>query len=260
MKTTRREFLKTLGVGAASSSLPFLMASCGESGARPNMIFIMSDDHAAHAIGCYGSKINKTPNIDRLAGGGMRFERMMVTNSICAPSRATLLTGQFNHENGFLQNGYSFDGGQQTFPKLLQRAGYETAIVGKWHLKSEPTGFDYYNVIPGHGRFFDCPFKQKGKVWRDGVSGGEEVEGYLTDVITDLSIDWIENRRSKKPFCLMVHHKSPHEPHHSDEKHARMYDDVEIPEPATLYDGWETRRAAAGATGNSRMADCNYPQ
>jgi len=224
------------------------------------MIFIMSDDHAAHAIGCYGSGINRTPNIDRLAGDGMRFKSMMVTNSICAPSRATLLTGKFNHENGFLQNGYSFDGEQQTFPKLLQQAGYETAIIGKWHLKSEPTGFDYFNVIPGHGRFFDCPFKEKGKTWRDGVSGGEEIEGYLTDVITDLSIDWIEKRPSNKPFCLMVHHKAPHEPHHPDAKHARMYEDVEIPEPPTLHDGWDTRLAAAKATGYSKMADCNYPK
>lgn len=256
----RRDFLKTIGAGAVLLTIPNYLASCSIGNKRPNIIFIMSDDHASHAISCYGSKINKTPNIDRLAKEGMRFDKMMVTNSICAPSRATLLTGKFNHKNGFLQNGYSFDGEQQTFPKLLQQAGYETSIIGKWHLKSEPTGFDYFNVMPGHGRFFDCRFKEKGKTWRDGVAGGEEVKGYLTDVITDLSINWLENRKSDKPFCLLVHHKAPHEAHDPDEKHAKMYEDVEIPEPPTLYDNWETRLAPASATGDSKMADCAYPQ
>jgi arylsulfatase A-like enzyme len=260
MTTTRRDFLKKIGIGATSSALPFFLASCRTTGPRPNILFIMSDDHASHAISCYGSRINKTPNIDRLAGDGMRFNRMTVTNSLCAPSRASLLTGKFSHENGFLQNGYSFDGEQQTFPQLLQRAGCETAIIGKWHLKSEPTGFDYFNVIPGHGRFFDCPFKEKGKKWRDGVAGGEKIEGYLTDVITDLSIGWLEKRRSEKPFCLMVHHKAPHAPHDVDEKHSGLYDDVKLPEPPTLDDDWNTRLPAASATGSSKMADCDYPE
>ena len=148
-----------------------LTFSCNQSDEQPNILYIMSDDHAAHAVSAYGSLVNKTPNIDRLATEGVRFDQMMVTNSICAPSRATLLTGKFNHQNGFIQNGYSFDGSQQTFPKLLQEAGYETAIIGKWHLKSEPTGFEHYNVIPGHGRFDDCWFKEKGETWRDGVGG-----------------------------------------------------------------------------------------
>jgi len=260
MPTTRRKFLKHIGIGGIAINCPFFLSSCQQFLDRPNILFIMSDDHAAHAISCYGSKINNTPNIDRLAKEGMRFNKMMVTNSICAPSRATLLTGKFNHKNGFLQNGYSFEGEQQTFPKLLQQAGYETAIIGKWHLKSEPTGFDYYNVIPGQGRFFDCRFKEKGKTWRDGVSGGIETKGYLTDVVTDISINWLENRKATKPFCLMVHHKAPHAPHDSDEKHAQMYNDVEIPEPQTLYDDWENRLPAATVTGNSKIADCNYPE
>ena len=241
-------------------ALLYFASSCNQLDNQPNILFIMSDDHAAHAISAYGSLVNKTPNIDRLATEGMRFDQMMVSNSICAPSRATLLTGKFNHQNGFLQNGYSFDGSQQTFPKLLQEAGYETAIIGKWHLKSEPTGFDHYNVMPGHGRFYDCWFKEKGKTWRDGVAGGEVIEGYLTDVITDLSIDWLKNRKSDKPFCLMVHHKAPHSPHHPDSTHANMYEDVVLPEPATLYDDWATRSEAENMTEFSKIADCNYPE
>ncbi len=261
MMETRREFLRKIGLGAGLLSL----GGCVSVGTKisqssPNILFIMSDDHASHAIGCYGSKINKTPHIDRLAEQGMTFRQMMVTNAICAPSRAALLTGKLNHKNGFLQNGYSFDGSQQTFTKLLGQGGYETAIIGKWHLKSEPTGFDHYNVIPGHGRFYDCRFKEKGKKWRDGVAGGTEIKGYLTDTITDLSIDWLKNRNTDKPFCLMVHHKAPHEPHDPDAKHADMYKDVEIPEPPTLYDDWETRLAMQSATGYCKIADCNYPE
>lgn len=241
-------------------ALLYFVTSCSQPDNQPNILFIMSDDHAAHAISSYGSLVNKTPNIDRLATEGMRFDQMMVTNSICAPSRATLLSGKFNHQNGFLQNGYSFDGSQQTFPKLLQEAGYETAIIGKWHLKSEPTGFDHYNVMPGHGRFYDCWFKEKGKTWRDGVAGGEVIEGYLTDVITDLSIDWLEGRQTDKPFCLMVHHKAPHSPHHPDSIHADMYKNEVLIEPATLYDDWATRSAALNMTEYSKIADCNYPE
>lgn len=228
---------------------------------QPNIIFIMSDDHASHAISCYGSQINQTLHIDRLAQEGMRFEKMMTTNAICAPSRATILTGKFNHKNGFLQNGYSFDGSQQTFPKLLQKAGYQTAIVGKWHLKSEPTGFDYYNVIPGHGRYFNCRFKKTGKMWRDGVAGGEEIEGYLTDVITDQAEKWLDKRNPDKPFFLMVHHKAPHGPHDPHPKYADLYNNKDLPETETLYDEWLSRIPASEmAGGYSKIADCNYPQ
>ena len=121
---------------------------------RPNILYIMADDHAAHALSCYGSKINQTPNLDRIAAGGMRFNNAFVTNTLCGPSRAALLTGKYSHLNGFRDNAPNtvFDGSQQTFPKLLQQAGYQTAVVGKWHLNSEPTGFDYWSILPGPGR------------------------------------------------------------------------------------------------------------
>jgi arylsulfatase A-like enzyme len=145
-KQTRREFLKTVGFMAGSAALPIL-PSCSSIGQitgrkQPNIIFIMTDDHASHALSCYGSKINRTPNLDRLAKEGMRFDNCFCTNSICAPSRAVILTGKYSHINGVTDNRLKFDGSQQTFPKLLQKVGYETAMIGKWHLKTDPTGFD----------------------------------------------------------------------------------------------------------------------
>jgi len=141
---------------------------------RPNIIFIFTDDHASHAISAYSSKINKTPNIDRIAKDGMRFDYCLVTNSICGPSRATILTGKYSHENGFYRNGNNFDGSQWTFPKQLQKAGYQTAMIGKWHLSSDPTGFDYWEVLYGQGPYYNPPMKKN----------GERVNytGYTTDV------------------------------------------------------------------------------
>ncbi|MHC4337483.1 MAG: twin-arginine translocation signal domain-containing protein, partial [Planctomycetota bacterium] len=147
---SRREFLKAIGLAAAAIVLPGCESKPGK---RPNILFIMSDDHAAPAISCYGSKMNKTPSIDRIANEGMRFDNCFCTNSICTPSRATILTGKYSHKNGCLTLSDRFDGTQQTFPKLLQEAGYYTAVVGKWHLKTEPTGFDYWNVLPGQGKY-----------------------------------------------------------------------------------------------------------
>ena len=161
---TRREFMKAVGLGAAALAMP----GCGGDGQwfskkRPNIIFIMTDDHASHALSCYGSRINKTPNLDRLAEEGMLFENCFCTNSICAPSRAVILTGKYSHMNGLIDNGVSFDGTQQTYPKLLQKAGYETAIIGKWHLKSSPTGFDYWSILPGQGRYYNPELIEMGK-------------------------------------------------------------------------------------------------
>ncbi len=150
---------------------------------RPNILFIMSDDHGYQALGCYGSKVNKTPNLDRIAKGGMRFDRCFVTNSICGPCRAVILTGKYSHLNGFTRNGNTFDGGQQTVSKLLQAAGYQTAVVGKWHLRSDPTGFDYWHILQGQGPYYNPPMKTPEGIVRH--------TGYTTDIITDLALDWL---------------------------------------------------------------------
>jgi arylsulfatase A-like enzyme len=222
---------------------------------QPNIIFIMSDDHAAHATSCYGSGISRTPNIDRLAEEGMRFTHALGVNSLCAPARANLLTGKHTHANGVRNNFTRFDGSQQTFPKLLQAAGYETAVIGKWHLKSEPTGFDYYNIMSGHGRYFDCPLREKGQ------DKFVVHKGYLTNVITDLSIDWLKSRSSGKPFCLMVHHKAPHGPDVHEERHARLYENQAIAEPPTLYDDWQTREPlATGRCNGTKLINCSWGQ
>lgn len=214
---------------------------------RPNILFIMSDDHAAHAMSCYGSRINQTPNLDRIANGGMRFNNCFCTNSICTPSRASILTGTYNHINQVTTLDTPMDNQLQTFPKLLQDVGYQTAIFGKWHLGQGPdhcpTGFDDWAVLPGQGLYHnpDLIFK--------GPDGGERrtVHGYVTDIITDLSLDWLKARDADRPFCLMYHHKAPHRAWEPDEKHAHMYLNEEIPEPETLYDDYSGRAAAAAA-------------
>ena len=208
----------------------------------PNILFIMSDDHAAHAMSCYHSRINETPNIDRIAHEGMRFDNCFCTNSICTPSRATILTGKYSHINGAVAFN-PFDGRQPTFPKLLQKAGYQTAMIGKWHLGhggvSDPTGFDYWNVLPCQGLYHNPEMIEMGEQ--------KIVNGYATDIITDLSIDWLEHRSKDRPFCLLCHHKAPHRPWDPDEKHAHMYEDMEIPEPETFNDDYQNRASAAAA-------------
>jgi len=241
-RQTRREFLRALGSAAGLFVLPCCksFAISTTSVKRPNIIFIMTDDHASHALSCYGSRINRTPNLDRLAKEGMLFENCFCTNSICAPSRAVILTGKYSHLNGVVDNGAEFDGSQQTFPKLLQRGGYETAIIGKWHLKSEPTGFGYWNILVGswgQGEYFHPLFSENGTQRKN--------TGYVTDIITDKCLEWLEERKSDKPFCLMCHHKAPHRSWEPDEKHAKMYEDIEIPEPPTFNDDYKTRSDAA---------------
>ncbi len=214
---------------------------------QPNIVFIMSDDHAAHAMSCYGSKINRTPNLDRIAEGGMRFDNCFCTNSICTPSRAVILTGTYNHVNGVTTLDTKMDNRLQTFPKLLQRAGYQTAIFGKWHLGTGPdhcpTGFDDWAVLPGQGLYHDPEFIFKGP------DGGTRrtVKGYVTDLITDMSLDWLKDRDRDRPFCLMYHHKAPHRKWEPDEKHADLYESEDIPEPDTLYDDYANRASAAAA-------------
>ena len=204
----------------------------------PNILFIMSDDHGYQALSCYGSKVNHTPNLDRIASEGMRLDRCFVTNSICGPSRAVILTGKYSHLNGFVRNGNTFDGSQQTVAKLLQRAGYQTAVVGKWHLKSDPTGFDHWHILIGQGPYYNPPMKTPG--------GRVKHFGYTTDIITDLALDWMKNGRDKtKPFFLVYQHKAPHRNWQPGPKYLNKYDGVTIAEPDTLLDDYSGRGTAA---------------
>ena len=222
--------------GCALGAAALALAGCGTAG-RPNFIYIMTDDHAAHMLSAYGSAIALTPNLDRIAEGGMLFENAFVTNSLCAPSRAVLLSGKYSHKNGQLSNRDTFDGSQQTFPKLMREAGYETALIGKWHLKSEPTGFDYWKVLPGQGRYHDPEFIEMGKRVRH--------EGYVTDLITDFVLQWLENRPEDLPFLLLYHHKAPHGPWEPDEKHRAMFAGETIAEPPHFDDDFSNRASAA---------------
>jgi len=210
---------------------------------RPNILYIMSDDHASHAMTCYGSRINETPHMDRIAEGGVRLDNCFCTNSICTPSRASILTGKYSHLNGVLTLGHQMDGRQMTFPKLLQQEGYQTCIIGKWHLGHggihDPTGFDYWNVLPGQGLYHNPVMHDMGE---------ETVfEGYVTDLITDFSLEWLERRDRDRPFCLLTHHKAPHRRWEPDDKHADMYEDIELPEPETFDDDHSGHAEAARA-------------
>ena len=204
---------------------------------RPNIILIMADDHARQAISCYGSQINQTPNIDRLANEGIRFDNSFVTNSICAPSRAVILTGKYSHINGLKDNRDRFNGNQMTFPKLLQKAGYQTAMIGKWHLKTIPQGFDTWKILPGQGDYYNPRFIEEGDTLK--------YEGYVTNLVTDFAIRTLDEFDKEKPFCLLYFHKAPHRNWMPDTKHLTMYDDVDIPLPHTFFDDYKSRSAAA---------------
>ena len=204
---------------------------------QPNILFIFSDDHAYQAVSAYGSGLNKTPHIDRLATEGVRFDRCYVTNSICGPSRACIRTGKYSHKNGFCTNRDVFDNRQLTFPKLLQQTGYQTAIIGKWHLITEPKGFDHWEVLPGQGRYYSPQF--------DTAEGRVIEPGYVADVITDKALHWLEERDQDRPFMLMVQHKSPHREWSPSPKHVDKLADAQIPEPKTLFDDYGNRADAA---------------
>lgn len=208
---------------------------------RPNIVFIFSDDHAPHAIGAYNGwlkETNPTPNIDSLARQGMLFQNSFCTNSICGPSRAVIITGKHSHLNGFMNNGNKFDGSQQTFPKLLRNAGYTTAMIGKWHLKSNPQGFDYWDVLPGQGEYYNPRFLSQ--------QGNRKEQGHCTDIVTNLAIDWIkENKDGDQPFMLMCQHKAPHRCWMPALRHLDLYKDQDIPEPDTLFDSYSDNAAAS---------------
>ncbi len=220
-----------------------LFSCAQEEKVAPNILFIFTDDHCEQAISAYGSKIIHTPSMDRIANEGMRFTRCYVTNSICGPSRAVIQTGMYSHQNGFLTNRDNFNGDQQTFPKLLQTAGYQTAVIGKWHLKSTPQGFDYFDVLKGQGPYNNPPMLTMDE-------NGEVIEvkhqGYTTDIITGKALEWLRNSREPgKPFMLMCQHKAPHRNWVPAEKYQNWLDDVLIPEPETFWDDYSGRTAPA---------------
>ena len=220
------------------ASVPFSSAIAQEKDTRPNILFIFSDDHAYQSISAYDSIVNKTPNLDRIANEGMRFDRAFVTNSICGPSRAVVLTGKYGHLNGFVRNGNTFNGHQQTVSKLLQKSGYETAVIGKWHLKSTPVGFDYYHVLIGQGPYYNPPMKT--------TDGPVNHVGYTTEIITDQTLKYLKQRRDPdKPFFLMYQHKAPHRNWQPGPNEINNYNNETIPEPITLFDDYKGRTSAA---------------
>lgn len=216
----------------------------GKPSKKPNIIFIMSDDHAYQAISAYDRRLIETPNIDRIAEMGIKFTQASVTNSICAPSRATILTGKHSHLNGKVDNHFPFDTTNVTFPQLLQEAGYQTAMFGKLHFGNNPKGFDQFKILPGQGSYYNPEFITKDE-------GNIKVEGYVTDIVTDMTLDWLEQERDEdKPFLLMYLHKSPHRPWLMAERHLEEFTRKTFSEPATLFDTYEGRVAAGEAEMN----------
>jgi len=234
-----RARLAALGLCLSGAiACPAVLAAEAPAGkdSRPNILYIMADDHAAHAIGAYGSRVNRTPQIDRLAKEGMRLTNCFVTNSICTPSRAVIITGKYSHVNG-VPVFNRFDGSQPTLAKHLQAAGYHTGMIGKWHLGSDPTGFDHWNILPGQGVYHNPVLIEMGQ--------RKKHRGYVTDLIADFSLDFLEKRPKDRPFFLMCHHKAPHRPWQPDEKHAKLFATQVIPEPETFNDDYASRSDAA---------------
>ena len=227
-------FTRTFG----SSLIILFLISCSERQAPPNIIFIMSDDHAYQAISAYGHGLNHTPNIDRIAKEGAIFNRGFVTNSICAPSRAVVLTGKHSFVNGKVDNIQAFDWDQPNFAKLLQEAGYQTALVGKIHLDGQPQGFDYSAVLPGQGHYYNPDFIENGVARR--------IKGYVTSITTRLALDWLENKRDRsKPFLLLYQQKAPHRNWKPEEKYLDLFDDKSFEPPANYFDDYQNRGSAA---------------
>lgn len=219
------------------SALPATAQEAARSTRPMNIVYIMSDDHSFQTISAYDNRYVETPNIDRIGREGVVFRNSFVANSISGPSRACMLTGKHSHKNGFTDNSCSFDGSQQTLPKLMGRAGYETAMIGKWHLVSDPTGFDHWSVLIGQGDYYNPYF----------IENGERIqkEGYATNIVTDMAIEWMDKQRDKaKPFFLMLHHKAPHRTWMPDTCDLGRFDDRTFPLPANFFDDYEGRIAA----------------
>ncbi len=239
---SRREFLQ-----AAAASAVTLSAACRDALAapsRPNIVFLFSDDHSLQSIGAYKTRLqsfinrhNVTPHLNRLAAGGGVFDRSFCCNSLCGPSRAAILTGLHSHANGFINNSSTFDGGQWTMPKALQAAGYQTALIGKWHLVSQPTGFDHWEIFPGQGNYYNPDFITP--------RGTERREGYVTDLVGDAAIAWLRGRDKNKPFLLMCQHKAPHRPWMPPERYLRLLEAETVPEPESLFDDYAGRATPA---------------
>ena len=229
----------------AAYALPLAAAglsACSEAveQERPNIIFIMTDDHTTQAMSCYGGNLIETPNMDRIADEGMRFDNCYATNALSGPSRACILTGKFSHRNGFTDNASTFDGSQLTFPKVMRENGYATGVVGKWHLISKPQGFDHWSILLGQneqGNYYKPVFYENGTVVNE--------DGYVTDVITDKAIEFIDDVHDEKPFMLMLHHKAPHRNWMPAPRHLGIFNDTVFPEPETLFDDYEGRGEAA---------------
>ena len=237
--------------------LPLCPALAQQNAHKPyNIVYIMTDDHTAQMMSCYDQRYVETPNLDRIANDGVKFVNSFVANSLSGPSRACMFTGKHSHKNGFTHNENGiFDGSQQTMPKLLQKAGYQTAIIGKWHLVSLPTGFDYWNILPEQGDYYNPRFIT--------MQNDTVVEkGYLTNIITDKSIDWMENQRDKsKPFILFIHHKACHRNWLPEMKYLNEYEDKTFPLPDNFYDDYAGRKAAAVQEmeiGNNNHMDLVY--
>jgi arylsulfatase A-like enzyme len=240
MITKLNTYEKFKGIDFARTLLVFGYCTCAvldshsQTVSRPNILFIMSDDHAYQAISAYSNKLIETPNIDRIAREGMLFQCAYVTNSICGPSRATILTGKYSHINGFKDNSDRFNGEQQTLPKILQQSGYTTAIIGKWHLGSNPTGFDFWDILPDQGHYYNPAFINMGK---DTI-----YPGYVTDIIADHAIDWMTQNKSK-PFFMMLHNKAPHRNWMPPIKYLDEFNKVTFPLPENFYDDYKGRIA-----------------
>lgn len=224
--------------------------AAGKKSSRPNIVYIMSDDHGYQAVSAYGFGLNKTPNIDRIAKEGALFTRATVTNSLCAPSRAVLLTGKHSFINGKVDNVSRFDWSQDNFPKLLQKAGYQTAMVGKIHMDGLPQGFDYSAVVPGQGDYYNPDFIVNGE--------RKTIQGYATDITTDLALSWLDTRDTSKPFCLLFHQKAPHREWLPAERHYKEYTKMTFKEPRSLFDNFEGRGTAAKSAEMNILKHMNW--